>query len=371
MPDKIIYQILIVDDSKMNRILLKKVLSDAGYGIFEAVNGQEGRMIANREKLDLILLDIQMPIEDGFEAIGKLKSNPVTAQIPIIFLSGISDVSSKVKGLESGAVDFITKPFDPDEVKARVKVHIKLHLGIKAVIENQREKLKQIESAQQQMLIMPEEMPEANFYAKYLPLDDAGGDFYSVVELANHMYGYFLGDVSGHDISTSYITAALNVLLRQNCTALNTPAEAMTMINQVLCQTLESYKFLAATYLQIDRVNKKATLINMGNPPMICIKANNECKLIISKGIALGMFENSIFSEYIFDIEDGDRFIMFSDGILEFSGDIWAANLDSLLDVAKKIARLDIKSATEALCDSFVTDPEKITDDIAILTMEV
>ncbi len=365
------YKILIVDDSRLNRILLKKLLVEAGYEVLEAGDGRQGRELASSEQPHLILLDIQMPVEDGFEALGKLKVDSHTAQIPVIFLSGLSDVSSKVLGLESGAVDFITKPFDPDEVKARVKVHIKLNMGIKAVIENQREKIKQIENAQQQMLITPEEMPEAKFVARYQPFDDAGGDFYAVVALAEHLHGYFLGDVSGHDLSTSYITAALNALLKQNCTALNTPSEAMSMINRVLCQTLAPHKFLAASYLQINRATKRASFINMGNTPVVHINNKGESHIFVSKGAVLGMFEEVLFSEYEFPIEEGDRFVLFSDGILECAGTVWSANMDPLLEVGERITDISLDALPETFYNYFITDTTKIADDIAILALEV
>ena len=365
------YKILIVDDSKVNRILLRKLLQETGYDVLEAENGFIGREVAFREQPDLILLDIQMPVEDGFETIGRLKINPHTAQIPVIFLSGLSAVSSKVEGLERGAVDFITKPFDPAEVRARVKVHLKLSVGIKALVENQRVKLEQLSSAQQQMLVRPEDIPGANFYARYIPLSDAGGDFYSVIELNADQYGYFLGDVSGHDISTSYITAALNALLLQNCTALNTSAEAMSMINKVLCQTLESHKFLAATYLHLNRVAMKATLINMGNPPLLYIDNKGESRIIISKGSVLGIFEDALFSEYEFEVSKGDKIIMFSDGILESSGDVWSAYMDDLIQAAKAMRGGDLKGSVGKLCDYFVSEGTEITDDIAILALEV
>ena len=175
MPDNLQYKVIIIDDSRMNRVLLARVLRDAGYIVKTAESGITGRDLAKYFQPDLILLDIQMPDEDGYETLGKLKNNNKTANIPVIFFSGLSDVKAKVRGLESGAVDFITKPFDPAEVKARVKVHIKLSYAMKAVVESQKEKLKQIEHAQQQLLVQPEELPEAKFYAKYLPLSDAGG----------------------------------------------------------------------------------------------------------------------------------------------------------------------------------------------------
>lgn len=118
--------ILIVDDNPTNLAVLSQVLKSTGYKTCVAVDGEGAVAQAKAALPDLILLDVQMPGMDGFEACTQLKSDPLTADIPVIFITAATTVESKVKGLSLGAVDYVTKPFQHEEVLARVKVHLQL-----------------------------------------------------------------------------------------------------------------------------------------------------------------------------------------------------------------------------------------------------
>lgn len=118
--------ILIVDDKAANLGVLSDFLDEEGFEVRVARDGESALEKANYEPPDMILLDVMMPGIDGFETCYRLKKNSATAEIPIIFMTALSDVVDKVKGLSLGAVDYITKPFQPDEVLARVKLHLKL-----------------------------------------------------------------------------------------------------------------------------------------------------------------------------------------------------------------------------------------------------
>jgi signal transduction histidine kinase len=120
--------ILIVDDNSANLGVLSDALSQEG---FEVRVAKSGKMALERVKYalpDLILLDVMMPEMDGFETCRRLQANPETTQIPVIFMTALSDTANKVEGFQIGAVDYITKPFQQEEVLARVKLHLKLHV---------------------------------------------------------------------------------------------------------------------------------------------------------------------------------------------------------------------------------------------------
>ncbi len=120
------HTILIVDDILANRTILADILKD-DYSIQMAKNGEQALKRASSEyPPDLILLDILMPEMDGYEVCRKLKENPVTAEIPVIFVTAMDDVQNEALGFDCGAVDYITKPFRAPIVEARVKTHIKL-----------------------------------------------------------------------------------------------------------------------------------------------------------------------------------------------------------------------------------------------------
>ncbi|MDZ7959546.1 MAG: response regulator [Aulosira sp. DedQUE10] len=134
--------ILIVDDTPTNLEVLSEALTDAGFDVAVATTGESAIRQIEYEPPDLILLDIMMPGIDGFETCHRLKVNPKTKNIPIIFMTALSDTVDKVKGLSLGAVDYITKPFQQVEALARIQVHLKLQ-NISAAMEKQNVHLKQ------------------------------------------------------------------------------------------------------------------------------------------------------------------------------------------------------------------------------------
>ena len=133
--------ILIVDDVSANLKVLGDMLKGEGYKVRPVPNGTLALQVASKEKPDLILLDIMMPDMDGFEVCRRLKENPKLSDIPVIFISALNDTQDIVKALKSGGVDFITKPFQAEEVKARVHTHLKLHQQSKKLLEQSKELL--------------------------------------------------------------------------------------------------------------------------------------------------------------------------------------------------------------------------------------
>lgn len=131
--------ILIVDDNPNNVQLLNAVMSMRGFDVMVAKNGLQALEIVKNELPDLILLDIMMPVMDGFEACRKLKECPETKNIPIIFLTAKSHIDDIMKGFELGGVDYITKPFSSNELVARVEIHLKLKLSQETVIRQRNE----------------------------------------------------------------------------------------------------------------------------------------------------------------------------------------------------------------------------------------
>jgi len=118
--------ILLVDDIPANLRVLYESLHGRDYKLLIANGGEQALEVAHKSHPDLILLDIMMPDLDGFEVCRRLKQDPATAGIAVIFLSALDDTADKIRGLELGAVDYVTKPFNPDEVAARVETHCKI-----------------------------------------------------------------------------------------------------------------------------------------------------------------------------------------------------------------------------------------------------
>ncbi len=119
-------EVLIVDDNPNNLELLGDVLRGAGYRVRGAADGPQALKIAQARAPDLVLLDLQMPGMDGYEACRRMKADPATRDIPVIVISALDDVDDKVKAFEAGAVDYVTKPFEAPEVLSRVGAHLQL-----------------------------------------------------------------------------------------------------------------------------------------------------------------------------------------------------------------------------------------------------
>ena len=116
--------ILVVDDSPDSLSLINDTLEQNGFDVLVALEGRQALTIVERIKPDMILLDAIMPHMDGFETCKELKKRAGIADIPVIFMTGLTDTESVIKGLEAGGVDYLTKPVNPDELVARMKVHL-------------------------------------------------------------------------------------------------------------------------------------------------------------------------------------------------------------------------------------------------------
>lgn len=153
--------ILVVDDTPESLLLISELLLSKDYEVCTAVNGEQALALAIAEPPDLILLDMYMPGMDGIECCKQLKANDITANIPIIFLSSITDSDEKTEGFAAGAVDFVSKPYDFNELLARVRTHLELsqlnhHLS--ALVD---EKIVALQLSQMRFRALMEHAPEA------------------------------------------------------------------------------------------------------------------------------------------------------------------------------------------------------------------
>lgn len=368
-------KILVIDDTLLNIKLIEGFLQREGYLVLTAENGLDGIKIAKEQKPDLILLDIVMPGIDGFQVLEKLKSMSGTAGIPVIMITSVDEIKSKIKCFELGAVDYIVKPFNSLEVKARIGAQLKLSMAYRVLIQNQAEKLKQVQEGQSAMLVQPEQMPEAKFSSYFVSAQEAGGDIYDVIPLAKDTYGYFIGDVSGHDISTSFITASIKALLRQNCAAFIQPVESMRMVNEVLNEILTDGKYITACYVKLSRQRNLMSLVNMGHLPTLILPQDEPAYLVELGGDVLGAFPDVMFGCQEIKLFKGDKFFMFSDGIIESEENqmIWSDGVGRLPALAEKMRDVPIEKAANGLYELAQKEFELSSneDDKVVLAVQI
>jgi putative two-component system response regulator len=139
--------LLVVDDTPENLELLSDMLKRKGYRVRSAPSGKLALQAARNDPPDLVLLDITMPGMDGFQVCEEMKSDPVLREIPVIFISALAESMDKVKAFSMGGVDYVTKPFQIEEVHARVDTHVKIHL-LQVELERHNKNLEELVQAQ-------------------------------------------------------------------------------------------------------------------------------------------------------------------------------------------------------------------------------
>jgi sigma-B regulation protein RsbU (phosphoserine phosphatase) len=365
--------ILVIDDTPITGAILNRTLQKQGYQVLLANNGEQGREMVLQQQPDLILLDVMMPGEDGFDTIRLLKDDKKTAGIPVIFLTAVNNIDAKISAFNSGVVDYITKPFYAREVIARVRLHLKLSRATNALIQHQAKRLKEIEQAQRAFLVKPEQLPAANFAVHFQSFMEVGGDFYEVIEVSKDIFSFFVADVSGHNIKTSYITTALKALLAQNCNPIYTTTETMQIMNDVLINILSDEEYLSATYVRLNRSTLQVEVINAGHPPPLLVRADGTAEFLETGGDLLGIFSPVQFDLRKEIVSRGDRVFLFTDGLLERlnSGGVWTAELPRLLQMSQGLAEYSLEENIRNLTAKMLGEEIVPDDDVLLLGFEV
>jgi len=365
------YTVLVVDDSRANREYLVAILEEDGYRITQASSGESCLLAAEADPPTLILLDVVMPGLDGFETLKRLRTSSFARRCAVIMLTSLDDQDSKLKAFDYGAVDYIVKSANAAEVRARVRVHVRLAVANEELVAARAESLRQLSEAQRSFLVSPQDLPEARFSIYYRSLHEAGGDFYDVARVSDGLFFYLMADVAGHDLATSYVTPAVKVLLKQCATPAYSVPESIAFMNGVLAKTLLEDSYLTAYALRINRRSGKAIFLAAGHPPAVFIPKDGSSRFASCENPCIGMIEDSIYRADSLDVVEGDRFILYTDGLLETSEDkrAWVESSGKLLLAIDRIRGLPLDELPFALVSALGADrPE---DDVAVMAIEV
>ena len=368
------HSILIVDDIPLNITLLGAMLRKAGYLTITAASGREGRRLALEQQPSLILLDITMPEEDGVTTCRILKADPRTTDIPVIFLSALSGTDIKVTGFATGAVDYITKPFEREEVLARISLHLQMRERYVAVVRSQDTMYVKLNTAQRGMLPKPDEMPDAAFAVHYRAFHAAGGDFYDVVRGKDGCYRYFIADISGHDVDTSLNTSAIKALFHQSSTAYNSPTEIVESIHRGLMPLFStSGMHMTGALIQLDRQTRTATLVNAGHLPAIHLSVDGHVSQIETEGDILGVFDELVLVPKTFEVQKGDRIFIYTDGLIEQNNLNCNrhAGIKKLMALCHTTSALPLQEAVNAISSRIFPIDTPPTDDRLLVGIEV
>jgi sigma-B regulation protein RsbU (phosphoserine phosphatase) len=315
--------ILIVDDTPINIGVISGALKDS-FATKVATSGEKALAIASgKDKPDLILLDIMMPEMDGYEVCRRLKANPDTRDIPVIFLTSQTEAEEETKGFEVGAVDYIHKPFSAAVVKARVRTHLMLREAHAQIARQLVEINTELEMARQiQLSILPSSTPKItgmDIVARYIPMTSVAGDFYDFIVVDERHLGILIADVSGHGLPAALIASMLQVALTAQARHVSEPGKVLAGLNQALCGKFQ-HNFVTAAYVYVDLEKNIMKYGGAGHPPLLLWrKSTGSASQLLENGLVMGQFEEATYDSLQVPIEAGDRFVLYTDGILETS----------------------------------------------------
>lgn len=328
-------RILIIDDIPDNLQLLSKMLSKTGYAISYAVSGKQALEVLKTLDVDLVLLDISMPEMDGYEVCKRIKSNPKTSNIPVIFVTALKETGSLVKGFEVGGEDYITKPFNIKELTARIQMHLKLKNQTKKIIEQNKainDSITYAKAIQNTLLPTNNKIKQVfkDSFILYKPQHIIGGDFYYVY-VKNQYRIAVVADCSGHGIPGAIITMHAITLLKgivENQHELN-PAKILELLDKEMLGMNKGEDDIALIYgssadIAIACINTYTNQITYAGAkrPLILIRDN---QLVEYKGspFSVGDYYSDkpkTFKTKEFYLRNNDMLYMYSDGYADQFG---------------------------------------------------
>lgn len=328
--DKPLIKVLVAEDDEPNRLILSTILKKQNYEVVLAENGQEAVDLFAECAPDLVLMDIKMPLMDGYEATQKIKAMSGEVFVPVIFLTATTDKEGLVRCIDSGGDDFLTKPYNPVLLQARINALLRIR-ELYTTVHDQRDEL-----AQHQKRLDRERQLAKRLFANiaktgsldrpninYLlsPLSLFSGDLLLVAPKPSGGLHVMLGDFTGHGLAAA--TGALPVSsIFYGMTAKGySIAEIVLEINTKLRTILPTDMFLAACLADINPVMRTISIWN-GGIPAACIYSSKEKRIIHqapSRHLPLGVVGGKIFSRRVdvFEVAQDDRLYIHSDGVTE------------------------------------------------------
>ncbi|MBI3163387.1 MAG: SpoIIE family protein phosphatase [Anaerolineales bacterium] len=382
-------RILIVDDEPLNIDYLEQELEDKGFELLSATNGQEALDTIRASLPDLVLLDIMMPVMDGFAALEQVKADAVTRNIPIIIISANNDLKSVVRGIQRGAEDYLPKPFEPVILNARISASLdrkRLRDQEQIYLQSLENELNIARDIQTQFL--PPEMPELPGWqlAPYFKAAKfVAGDYYDAFTLPGGELIFVVGDVCGKGVGAALFMTLFRSLIRATASA-SLPLEGdasnlspaarlhrvVSVTNRYVAETHEQALVFSTLVIGlIDGPTGAVTYINAGNEAPCILRKNGAIEELRPTGPVIGFNPSAVFKTRETRLEPGESLLVFTDGIPdakdpqnEFFG--IARVRDILNEKPESPAQLAARIGAEL--DAFIGEADQF-DDITILAL--
>ena len=329
-------KILIVDDEPFNVDYIEQELEDAEYETISAINGQQALEKVHSEAPDLVLLDIMMPVMDGFEVLSRLKANPETREIPVIVISASNDLKSVVRGINLGAEDYLPKPFEPTLLGARITSSLekkRLHDLEKLYLKSLERELDIGREIQQGFL--PPELPTVDGWeiaAYFNAAREVAGDYYDAFLLPDGNLICVVGDVCGKGVGAALYMTLFRSLIRATSKTdyfyrkstshmLNNTERLQHVISFTNNYVAETHghtsMFSTVVICILNLQDNKLTYLNCGNEPAILMGSGGTITELWPTGPIVGVIPDAQFLAKEIVMQENDVLLVYTDGVTD------------------------------------------------------
>jgi CheY-like chemotaxis protein len=322
-------KVLVVDDTASNRQLVNLFLKKLGHKVVLAEDGSQGVKKFQRENFDLVLMDVMMPVMDGYEATRWIKSMAGDRWVPVIFLSALDKDENLVAGLDAGGDDYLPKPINFVVLQAKMRSLQRAIDGNRRLTDARR-RLQAYRDHQE-----AENALAADILSRHLqrpgladpalaswvaPAAGVSGDVIAAERTATGELFVMLADATGHGLAASISTLPLLTLFYEMVGRGMTLPAMVARINDQLFQTLPPSRFVAAALLAIDGEGRRAEAWVGGLPPVLLLAADGTvARVLDSQRVPLGIvaFDEEMSQVEAIDLLPDSEFVLASDGLLE------------------------------------------------------
>lgn len=322
-------KILVVDDTEANRKLLSWILEDDGHTVVEAVDGQEGVNLFQSESPDLVLMDVMMPVMDGFDATKAIREILGDSHVPIIFLTALSDDASLAKCLSIGGDDFLSKPINEQVLQAKINAHARIR-DLTEELNKQKVELEQLHALTEREHEIAKAVFENAMEASlqdcvntrhYIsPATTFNGDILLSAPSPSGGLYVILADFTGHGLPAAIGALPLSQTFYNSTIAGDSVSDIARKLNTALEGFLPNFMFAAAAVLEMNADGSRVTFWAGGLPDVIITDAKGKLKeAIISTHMPLGVLDGDEFEREVIirHPEPGDKYYLYTDGITE------------------------------------------------------
>ncbi len=311
---------------KVNRLLMKRYLQGYGYHFLEATNGLEALEQLRTFPVDLVILDLMMPVLDGFAFLEQLQDDIRLSSVPVIVNSSLDDRLSIQKALALGSYDYFIKTLPREQLEFILPLKAKNAIHTKQLLDESRERKALLEreiqaAGRYQRFLLPQEYsaPGMDIATMYYPQLGVGGDFFDFVPLTHNKTAMLIADVSGHGVLSAMVTAILKPLFRQYIRDTESLFATFKRLNQDFLTLTGESDYITAFAAIYDPVQDVLRYVNAGHPPPLYTHhAADITEALQATGLILGVFDEEwALEERTLTVLPQDRLLLITDGISE------------------------------------------------------